>query len=363
MDILFTIASFILIIMLLVFVHEMGHFLMARYFGVYVEKFSVGFGKSLVSWKDKHGTTWQISPIPLGGYVKMYGEFHATHQAKMPKISAALKARAFVFKPLYQRALIVFAGPLANFIFAAFCFAGIYFFQGQQVSLPVISQVVENGPAAKAGLEAGDVIKKVNGESVESFQEVQEIVFYAPNQEITIDFERQGQALVTIAKAGMKTVKDALDTTHEIGFLGVQGNAAIHQKLGLVQSLTKGTRDVGDLSVQMLKGVRDIITGKQSSDDVGSVLRIADMSSKVAKIGVVATVWFIGILSINLGLINLFPIPVLDGGHLMFYLYEAIMRRPASAKVHMIASKIGLFLLLGLMIFAISNDVVFFISK
>jgi len=363
MDLLLTIISFISIIMLLVFVHELGHFLVARFFGVYVEVFSIGFGKKLFSWKDSKETVWQIAPIPLGGYVKMYGEFYPTQKTKMQKISTTLKKSAFVFKPLYQRALIVFAGPLANFVFAALCFSAIYSFQGFPVSAPIVDQVIENGPAYKAGIKAGDVIKKIDGKTVTRFQDVQEIVFYSPNKDLFMTLQRANKLLDLTVRPEKRLVVDVFGNEQNIGFLGITGKSVVYEKSGWVRSFYQGTKDVGEFSVQMLKAVSKIITGKQGTEDIGSVLRIADMSSKVTKAGLTATIWFIAILSINLGLINLFPIPVLDGGHLMFYLIEAITRRPVSAKIYMIANKIGVLLLMALMIFAISNDVLFFISK
>jgi len=355
-------VPFLGVLTVLVFVHEMGHYSVARYFGVRVEIFSIGFGREVFGWHDKAGTRWKVSLIPLGGYVKMFGDANA---ASMPddrasEMTPEERAVAFPCKPLGQRALIVAAGPVANFLFAMVALAGLFMFVGQPFTPAVVTSVLEDSAAERAGFAAGDRIVDIDGTTIERFEDIVRIVRLAPSRHLTVSVERDGQIIVLDAIPEREVSVDALGNEAEIGKLGIStdGTAVEYIRFGPAEALWRGVAETGDLSVRTLQVVGEIVTGNRSASELGGPIKIAEMSGQVAAIGFVSLVWFSALLSVNLGLINLFPVPMLDGGHLLFYGIEALRGRPLGERAQEYGFRIGLALVLCLFVFVTWNDIV-----
>ncbi|HCR85522.1 MAG TPA: RIP metalloprotease RseP [Alphaproteobacteria bacterium] len=352
-------VAFIFIISFIVFIHEFGHFWVARRFGVKIETFSIGFGKEIFGWNDKHGTRWSFSLIPLGGYVKMFGDSDAAStpdKTKIKEMSAEEKSQAFHYKPLYQRFLIVLAGPAANYILTAVILAIFFLSYGRPVTEPVISKLVKNGVAQAAGLKKGDIITEIDGKSVSSFEDLRGIVSMHPNIEIDLKYKRAGQVTeMKITPESQKT-NDIFGNKVEVGVIGVISDKVSYKEMGLTESITYAVYQCYDLSYKTLQAVGQMITGERPADQISGILRIADYSAKSVEQGFRTVLWFIAILSLNLGLINLFPIPMLDGGHLFFYLIEGVRGKPISEKVQEYMFRFGFALLITLMLFATFND-------
>jgi regulator of sigma E protease len=352
------IVPFLIILTLLVFVHELGHYWVARRAGVKVEIFSIGFGPEIFGVYDKAGTRWKFSLVPLGGYVKMFGDAGAasTPGGDVGEMSPEERAVSFHHKALWQRFLIVLAGPAANFVFAIVLLAGLFSISGQPYTPAVVGQVIEDSPAAVAGFEAGDRIVGINGESIQRFEEVQRIVALRPGQELEIAVERDGERVYLQATPERIEQEDALGNTQEIGRLGIARSGMEYVRHGPVEASWQAVRETASLSVSTLEAVGQILTGSRNADELGGPIRIAQMSGEVADLGIIAIIWFMAVLSVNLGLINLFPIPMLDGGHLLFYVFEAIRGRPLGERLQEYGFRIGLALVLTLMLFVTWND-------
>lgn len=355
---------FLFVLTVLVFVHELGHYLVARFNGVRVEIFSIGFGPELFGWTDKAKTRWKFSAIPLGGYVKMFGDINA---ASMPdsavaQMSPAEQAVAFPTKRLSQRAWIVAAGPIANFLFAILLFAGLYVFVGQPFTPPVVGAIQEGSAAEAAGLAHGDVFVRIGGQRIERFEDIQRIVRIAANRPLEVVVLRDGAEIVVTATPRLESFTDNFGNEHEIGLLGIQGGAPEFVKRNPAASLWLASKETVSLIGSIFEAVGQIIIGTRKADELGGPLRIAEISGQAAEMGVLAIVQFMAIISINLGLINLFPIPVLDGGHLLFYAFEAVRGRPLGERAQEYGFRIGLALVLGLMVFVTWNDLIHFLS-
>ena len=352
------VLPFLIILTVLVFVHELGHYLVARYCGVRVEVFSIGFGPELFGRNDRHGTRWKLSAIPLGGYVKMYGEADAagTPGRNLQPMSQDERDVSFHYKTLRQRTAIVSAGPIANFAFAIVLLAALFATVGQRVIPPTIDTIVAGSAAERAGLVAGDLIVSVDGQDVERFADLQVIVRDSPERPLAMVVRRDGGELALTVTPDRVEGTDPFGKAVEIGRLGVQSQQVSWQRRDPVSALWLATAETWSISWQTLQAVGQIITGSRGSDELGGPIRIAQMSGEVAQSGIVATFWFAAVLSINLGLINLFPIPVLDGGHLVMYLAEAVRGRPLGEKVQEYASLAGLTLVIALMVFVTWND-------
>ncbi|HUC60889.1 MAG TPA: RIP metalloprotease RseP [Alphaproteobacteria bacterium] len=353
-------VPFLVILTVLVFVHEMGHFLVARKNGVRVETFSIGFGPEVFGWTDKHLTRWKICWLPLGGYVKMFGDANA---ASMPgealeSMTPEERAVAFQFKTVGQRAAVVAAGPIANFLFAILVLAGLFMAVGQPYTPPVVGAVVADSAAQRAGFAPGDRIVGINGTKIERFQQVQQIVQLGLNEPLAIDVERAGKLLHLKAVPSIVEQHDNFGHTFRIGQLGLEAKGLEYVRMEPAAALWHAVRQSAVLTGSTLKAVGQMIVGTRTTEELGGPLRIAEMSGEVAQGGVVSSVWFLAVLSINLGLINFFPIPMLDGGHLMFYAVEAVRRRPLAPRIQDYGFRIGLTLVLLLMIFATWNDLV-----
>ena len=352
----------LVLLTILVFFHELGHFTVARYNNVRVEVFSVGFGPEIFGFNDQQGTRWKFSAIPLGGYVKMFGEGEFTtddSDKKERELSEAEKKVSFHHKRLGQRAAIVFAGPLANFILAAVVISGLFYVTGLPNPLSGIGAVQSNSPAEKAGLLPNDRIIMVDGQEIKWFKELREIIENNPNIPLSMEVLRDNKQLTFKVTPSVKIVKVG-DLEKEIGLLGVTPNQEMleYTHVGPIDAILLGSERTYNLTLNILSAVGQMITGKVSRAELGGPIRIFQISGQMAEAGMASWWFFLAALSINLGLINLFPIPMLDGGHLLFYFFEAILGRPINEKAQEYSFRFGLFLVLLLMVFATWNDLV-----
>jgi regulator of sigma E protease len=360
---LFTVLAFLVVIGPLVFVHELGHYLVGRWFGVHAETFSIGFGKELFAWHDKRGTRWRIAAMPLGGYVKFAGDMNASSQTDPAwlELPPHERNRTFPSKPVWQRALIVAAGPVVNLLFAAIVLAGFAFAYGENVTPAQVSAIVKGSAAEKAGLKTGDRIVGFAGVEVELFPDLKKLVVsHVPGEKVDIEVQRNGTNLTLPIVVGAQVERDRFGNEYRYGALGVQSTQSVLRPVGLLEAPLVGLRRTGELIGMMADGLVDIILGKRSLQELGGPLKMAQFSGEQAALGPEALIAFIALVSINLGFINLLPIPMLDGGHLFFYGIEAIQRRPVSPRLQEIAFRSGLALLLGLMIFVTLNDLASF---
>ena len=358
------IVPFIALIVVVVFIHEYGHYYFAKRFGVGVTDFSIGFGKEMFGWNDKSGTRWKICAIPLGGYVKFFGDRNVYSQADNEKIikeySQEDQDKLFVLKPLYQRALIVFGGPLANFLLAILIFFSVYTFAGKDFTPAVINEVQKDSPAMVAGLKDNDIVVSIDGNKVKSIMEVSKFIMMSTDEFINFTVNRYDQNLSFKVKPNIVEGEDNLGnkiSKRMVGIkLGAYNNEVNHVKLGPAKALFYAVNEVYYVSVSSLKYIGSMIAGSGDSSQLGGPIRIAKISGQVAEFGILPFISLMAYISISLGLINLFPIPMLDGGHLMFYGIEKLLGRPLSQKTQEGFFRIGLFLLLSLMFFTTFND-------
>ena len=358
------IIPFLILILVVVFIHEYGHYYFAKKYGVGVTDFSIGFGKELIGWNDKSGTRWKICAIPLGGYVKFFGDRNvysqADHKEIIDKYSEEEREKLFILKPLYQRALIVFGGPLANFLLALVIFFSIYTFAGKDFTPAVINEVQKDSPAMIGGLKNQDVILEIDGNKVKSIMEVSKFITLSTEDIIDFKVKRNDGELILKVKPNIVEGEDGLGNKinkRMVGIkLGAYNNEVNHVKLGPAQALYHATHEVYFVSISSLKYIGGMILGKADTSQLGGPIRIAKISGQVATFGVLAFISMMAYISISLGLINLFPIPMLDGGHLMFYAFEKVLGHPLSQKTQEGFFRIGIFLLLSLMLFTTFND-------
>jgi regulator of sigma E protease len=438
-------GTFILVLSILVFVHEWGHYISARLCGVRVETFSIGFGKELFGRNDKHGTRWKFSLIPLGGYVKMFGDTDpasARHQdtvgegAQVRAMTTEERKVAFFAKPVWQRAIIVFAGPGINFLFAILLLSCLYMFYGQSLTPPTANAIIKGSAADIAGFQPHDRVIEIDGDSIQRFEDIRQKVMIALDTPLTFKVIRDGQEVSLTATPVRETFSDRFGFTHERGILGLLGGvggfklddvvavsgksissqdaalaaiqdnfdkdvevtfkgmgeeknsvllihpfANLNQNIGLEQGENSGAivisekmgedvikhsplravfeavKETKNVTTGTLTALGQIFTGTRSATELGGLIRIGTMAGDMAQAGLVAVITFTALLSINLGLINLFPIPVLDGGHLVFYALEAVKGSPVPEKAQEFAFRVGFTLLIGLMVFANLNDI------
>jgi regulator of sigma E protease len=354
------VIPFLVVLTVLVFVHELGHYWVARRNGVRIETFSIGFGPELFGRTDRAGTRWKISAIPLGGYVKMFGDADASSglpMAALGQLSAAEREASFHCKPLGQRAAIVAAGPIANFLFAIIVLALLFMTWGQPFTPAEVGQVVPGSAAETGGIRAGDTIVSVDGRSVERFEDVQQIVRLNPNVPMQMVVRRDG-ALVTLRVTPAQVEETDRLGRHKFGQLGIRGGGTKYVARDPASAVVRAVGETWNLSATTLQAMWQMIIGTRGSEELGGPLRIAQLSGEVAQGGIVPLLWFMAVLSVNLGLINLFPVPVLDGGHLLFYAAEAIRGKPLGQRAQEYGFRVGLALVLTLMVFATWNDLV-----
>ena len=343
--------AFVVVLGVLVFVHELGHYLAARWCGVHVEVFSIGFGKAIATWRDRVGTVWKLAWLPLGGYVKLHGQERPDDVS--PEVRASwMPGRTFHTKAVSARAVVVAAGPIANFLLAMVLFALLFATAGRPITLPVVGDILPDSAAAHAGLRIDDRILTIGSEPIHTFEDIQRTIAAHPAENLTVvirrgDADMQVPVLIGERDAGGGT---------KVGVLGIAGGRVDYQRLSLPEALWGGLTQTWQVTHETIIGVAQMISGRRGTEDLGGPLRIAQLSGQVAQLGLASMISFIAILSVNLGLINLFPIPVLDGGHLLFYLAEAIRGRPLPPRAQEYGFRAGLVFLAGLFVFATWND-------
>ncbi len=358
------IIPFLILILVVVFIHEYGHYYFAKKYGVGVTDFSIGFGKEIYGWNDKSGTRWKICMIPLGGYVKFFGDRNVFSQADQEEIikqySEEDRKKLFVLKPLYQRSLIVAAGPIANFILAILIFMTIYMFIGKDFTPPAINEIKKDSPAEIAGLKKNDIILEIDGNKVKSILDVSKLIMMSTSESIDFKISRYDNDLVLAVKPETIQSEDNLGNKVNKRVVGITlmpyNNTINHVKLGPVKALFHSVNEVYFVCSSSLKYLGSMIAGSGDTSQLGGPIRIAKISGQVAEFGIIPFLSMMAYISVSLGLINLFPIPLLDGGHLMFYGFEKILGRPLSQKTQEGFFRIGMFLLLSLMFFATFND-------
>jgi regulator of sigma E protease len=356
---------FLFVLSIVVFFHELGHFLVARWCGVRVLVFSVGFGPEIVGFNDRYGTRWKISAIPLGGFVKFLGDDSVASTSDATELAGMAetdKAECFVFQPVRSRAAIVVAGPLANFVLAIVIFAGIFMLYGKQTMSARVDAVQPDSAAATAGFQAGDLVVAINGSPVADFADMQRVVSESAGETLAITVDRGGNQIVLNAIPALKEVKDNFGNVHRIGILGITrsmaGEDLKFQPVAPPQAVWMGVQETWFVIDRTLSYIGGVVVGREAADQLGGPIRIAQVSGQVATVGFVALVHLVAVLSVSIGLLNLFPIPLLDGGHLLFYSIEASRGRPLSERAQEVGLRIGLAIVLMLMIFATFNDIV-----
>lgn len=362
-NLFYYLVPFLVLLGILVFVHELGHFLVARSCGVKVEEFSIGFGREIWGFNDKHGTRWKIALIPLGGFVKMLGDADASSTApgeEAQSLSEEEKKHSFLFQPPSKKLAIAVAGPAANYIFAILVFMGIFYFMGKMTFPPIIGEVVEGGAAAQSGMMVNDRVLAINGQKVESFTDLQREVDLITDGKAVLDIERDGKPLTLTVMLKETEIEGADGKKITKAMLGVRSvNVVEVQKedLSLWQAFRNAVDETWTITDATLRGIGQMLTGRRNADDVGGVIRIAEMTGDISKQhSLMSFLVFMALLSINLGLLNLFPIPVLDGGQVLICLIEIITRREMNENVKEYMFKIGLALILALLVFATWND-------
>jgi regulator of sigma E protease len=353
-----TVLFFLLAIGPLVFVHELGHYLVARWCGVKSDIFSIGFGREILGWTDKRGTRWKIGWLPLGGYVRFAGDMNAVSQPddKWQALPDAERNVTFPAQAVWKRFLIVLAGPAANFIAAVLIFMAITASAGELRTPSIIGGLKPGSPAAQAGFVIGDRITAVDGRSVTRFTDIGRYVELRPKELITFDLVRAGQPLKIVAAPAEDVVVDRFGNTLRRGLMGMASGRAEWVKVPLIKLPGSAVRQTGEVLLSMVDGLTQIVTGRRSMKEMGGPLMIAKFSGQTAALGWVVFLGFVAMVSINLGFINLLPVPMLDGGHLFFYAIEAVTRRPVSQRAQEWAFRSGFALLMALMLFVTFND-------
>ena len=353
----FILLAFIAALGPLVFFHELGHYLVARWFGVGAESFSIGFGREIAGWTDKRNTRWKVGWLPLGGYVKFVGDLNPVSMpGEVEDVPADDRTRSFHLRPVWQRFLIVLAGPMANFLLAILIFAAFFAAIGVPRTPNVIGEIQPAGVAQQIGLKPGDRIDSIAGQSVDSFEDIRRIVSIRPGEVVEIEYNRGGQDRVIEARLGMTELKDEFGQKYRIGVLGVLQSPRVPVRIPALEIIPEATDYTLGLTRSMVDGLGQIITGRRSTDDLGGPLKMAQIAGQQASLGLFEFIQLIALFSINLGFINLLPVPMLDGGHLALYTIEAVQRRPVSLRAQEWAFRGGLAFLLALLLFTTLND-------
>jgi regulator of sigma E protease len=356
-------VPFLFVLTLVVFFHELGHFLVARRCGVRVLVFSIGFGPELFGFNDRHGTRWKISAIPLGGYVKFFGDENAASVPDPVALAAMTeeeRRHSFVHQPVARRAAIVVAGPLANFVLAIAIFAALFMVFGKPSTSPRVDAVQSGSAAEAAGFKPGDLVLAINGRSIESFPDMQQIVSTSAGDTLEFEVDRGGLKVALKATPTLRESKDRFGNVHRIGVLGITRSPSPEdthfQPVGPVKALELGVQRTWFVVERTLSYIGGVISGREAADQLGGPIRIAQVSGQVATEGLPSLFSLAAVLSVSIGLLNLFPVPLLDGGHLLFYGIEAARGRPLSERAQEVGFRIGLAIVVMLMIFATYND-------
>ena len=340
----------------LVFFHELGHYLVARLFGIPAETFSIGFGHELIGWTDRQGTRWKIAWLPLGGYVKFVGDMSpASNPAELEGIPAELRDRAFQVRPVWQRFLVVLAGPAANFLLAILIFTAFFSLLGTPRT-NIVGEIVPNTGAAAAGLKGGDRIVAIDGRATPTFDDVASVVMIRPDQNVVIEIARGREKLDLPVRLGSAMVPDAAGRKIRAGVLGIHSTTQVNDPVPVLQALPMATHQTARMVATIVDGLGQLVRGQVSPKELGGPITIARVAGTGAELGLFPFIGLVALLSINLGFINLLPVPMLDGGHLFFYVVEAVRRRPLSAGAMDVAFRGGLALVFALMIFVTVND-------
>ena len=357
------IIPFLFVLTIVVFFHELGHFLVARWAGVKVLTFSLGFGPELVGFDDRHGTRWKISAVPLGGYVKFFGDESEASTPSSETLSSMTEEQregSFHHKKVGPRAAIVAAGPIANFILAIVIFTCLFTFFGKPSTTARVDKVEVGSAAEKAGFQVGDVVTAIDGSAIESFSDMQRIVVAHAGDQLTFGIKRGDATLELRGTPELKPVKDPFGNTHQQGVMGItratSPGEVTTEKVNPATALWLGVKETWFVVDQTLSYIGNVFTGRASADQIGGPIRIAQISGQVATLGLAALLHLAAVLSISIGLLNLFPVPLLDGGHLLFYGAEILRGRPLSDKSQEYGFRVGLALVLMLMVFAFYND-------
>ena len=350
------VVAFICALGPLVFFHELGHYLVARMFGIPAETFSIGFGHEIVGWTDRQGTRWKVGWLPLGGYVKFVGDMSpASSPADLESIPPELRDRAFQVRPVWQRFLVVLAGPAANFLLAIVIFAAFFMTLGAPRT-NIVGQVVPGTAAAEARLQPGDKILAIAGRETPNFDDIRSVVMLRPNQTVAVRFERDGALRQAQVRLRADTVTDPFGQKFERGLLGVYPTTGVLQRLPVYEAVPESARYTLLITRSMVDGLGQMISGRRGGDDLGGPIKIAQIAGQQASLGALPFVQLVALFSINLGFINLLPVPMLDGGHLFFYTIEAVRRRPLSTRALDWAFRGGLAVILALVVFTTIND-------
>jgi regulator of sigma E protease len=361
---LFVAAAFLFVLSIVVFIHEMGHFLVARWCGVKVAAFSMGFGPEICAFTDRHGTRWRIAWIPLGGYVKFMDDENGASvpdREALERLTPEERAGSFHAKPLWQRAAVVAAGPIANFLLAILVFAAVFSIYGQRILQPRIAEVVKDSAAMQAGFRSGDLIRSIDGSRISSFNEVLRIVSASPERRLAIGIERDGRPMVLDVTPRLVEEPDGISGGNMrrglIGIRPVTGQDSFEtRRVGVIEGVGLGMQESWYVVSSTMQYLGRLVVGQENANQLGGPVRIAEVSGRVAKLGIEPLLQLLAVISVSVGLINLFPIPLLDGGHLMFYAIEAVRRRPLSDRSQEIGFRIGLAVVVSLMVFAFWND-------
>jgi regulator of sigma E protease len=364
MSAVLAVVSFLVVLSIVVFVHEFGHFIVARWCGVAVRTFSIGFGREIWGFTDRKGTRWRVAWIPLGGYVKFVDDENAASQPSedsLARMTPEERRGAFQTKAIWQRAAVVFAGPAANFLLAIMIYAAVNFLVGIHTIAPRIGEVKPGMPAAAAGFQAGDLITSIDGDTIEGFEDVQRIIAGNGERKLHFGIDRNGQKLVLEVTPTIKDLSDNFGGTFRRGMIGITPAANPEtietKKVGAIEAVWLGVHETYQDIAQTLKGIGDILTRRQGADQMGGPILMAQVTAKVAGLGVEPMLRWIAFISANIGFLNLLPIPILDGGHLLFYAIEAVRRRPLSRRIQDIGFQIGIALVLMLMVYVNMNDI------
>lgn len=358
-----TIIPFLFVLTIVVFIHEMGHYLVGRWCGIGVRAFSIGFGPELLGLTDRKGTRWKISAIPLGGYVKFVGDVGATSQPdpeNLEELSDSERRTAFHLQPVWKRAATVFAGPFFNFLLTIVVFSVMFTMYGRYVAEPMVAEVRPDSPAAMAGIEPGDRFVSVDGTSIETFGDVQRVVSARAGDPLVFVMERDGEEFRTVATPEATEQQDALGNTIRIGVIGVVNNEALGQprliEYGPVEAVGAGISETWSIITRTGQFLKRLVAGREDRCQLGGPVKIADMAGQAASLGFEWLIQLVALLSVGIGFLNLLPIPPLDGGHLMFYAFEAVLRRPVSERVMEAVYRAGMLMVLVFMGFVFWND-------